>query len=162
MTRTEGVPHDRLTRIANDMLRILDRQGRHDVRAVILLDDLERGGMGTHNVNDQQAMRMLERHRLALADTWARDHNPAPLPVSISYVNYVLYGRPISDDSFAGRVMELFPKADPGNLRRLRVGFPWEYLAWLTWMDAPDGTGWEEDFRGKLADGIPPDPEVVV
>lgn len=85
-----------------------------------------------------------------------------PLPASISYVSFVLYGRPVSDDSFAGRVMELFPKADAINLRRLRVGFPWEYLAWASWMSSGDGIGWEDDFWSKLADRIPPDPEVVV
>lgn len=38
-----------------------------------------------------------------------------------------------SEDSFTGLLLVLFQKADPGNLTRLKKGFPEIHEAWETW-----------------------------
>lgn len=38
-----------------------------------------------------------------------------------------------SEDSFTGLLLLLMQKADPGDLARIRRGFPREVLAWETW-----------------------------
>jgi hypothetical protein len=38
-----------------------------------------------------------------------------------------------SEDSFTGLLLVLMQKADPGNLARIRAGFPREVQAWETW-----------------------------
>jgi len=40
-----------------------------------------------------------------------------------------------SEDSFTGLLLVLIAKADPGNLARLRTGFPGAVQAWETWND---------------------------
>jgi hypothetical protein len=39
-----------------------------------------------------------------------------------------------SPDSFTGLLLSLIEKADPGNLARLRAGFPRQVAAWEIWM----------------------------
>ena len=38
-----------------------------------------------------------------------------------------------SEDSFTGLLLLLMQKADPGNLARIRQGFPEHVRAWETW-----------------------------
>lgn len=56
--RTEGEPHDRLTRICSAMTETLDahpENGEGDVKAVIVLDDGKRGGIVLHGYEDDMA-----------------------------------------------------------------------------------------------------------
>jgi hypothetical protein len=59
-----------------------------------------------------------------------------------------------SPDSFTGRLLELIQKADPGNKRRLRLGFPQHVAALDLWMRcAPELTAGElRDHIGRIPD----------
>jgi hypothetical protein len=67
--RTEGQPHDRLTRLCDAMTGTLEQQAEYtaDVKAVIMLDDGQRGGIVLHGYDDDtQAMVDLLMHLKAI------------------------------------------------------------------------------------------------
>jgi hypothetical protein len=58
-----------------------------------------------------------------------------------------------SEDSFTGLLIVLMQKADPGNLARIRKGFPGEVQAWEIWNDmspCPTPRQLREALQGDL------------
>lgn len=58
-----------------------------------------------------------------------------------------------SDDSFTGLLLVLMAKADPGNLARIRKGFPREVQVWEMWnaiSPAPTPRQLREVLQGDL------------
>jgi hypothetical protein len=58
-----------------------------------------------------------------------------------------------SEDSFTGLLLVLMQKADPGNLARIRAGFPREVQAWEIWnamSPAPTPRRLREALQGDL------------
>jgi hypothetical protein len=69
LTRTDGQPHDRLTRLCAAMSEALDNHPEHREgdRAIIFLDDGQRGGIQTHGYpNTADAIADLLVHLKAL------------------------------------------------------------------------------------------------
>lgn len=52
--RTVGEPRDRLTRLCDEMLKVLDAKGAEveDVKALVMLQDAEKGGIATYNYGE--------------------------------------------------------------------------------------------------------------
>jgi hypothetical protein len=68
-TRTEGEPHDRLTRICDRMTTTFEMHPEHQPRdkCIVFLDDGERGGLVLHGYDDDtEAMVNLLMHLRAL------------------------------------------------------------------------------------------------
>ena len=84
-------------------------------------------------------------------EPWATELGPWVNPGELTYVTAVLFGRPVSEDSFVGRLAGLLPSADSVHRGQLRQGFPELVGAWEAWMASPDGTGWEGPFWRRLA-----------
>ena len=42
-------------------------------------------------------------------------------------------------DWFTSRLLRLISRADPGNIAKIRLGFPEEVAAWERWQASPDG-----------------------
>lgn len=61
-----------------------------------------------------------------------------------------------SEDSFTGRLLALFQKADPGNYRRLSAAFPDEARALEAWSRMQPAPTWQE-LRDYLARPLPHD-----
>lgn len=72
-------------------------------------------------------------------------------PWELAYVGEVLFGRPLSGDSFYGRLLALVPSADADSRHRLRLGFPELIGAWEAWMASEAGVGWEQPWEGIMA-----------
>lgn len=73
LKRTEGEPHDKLTSFANDMLAPLEAAGA-DLRAVVMVDDAERGGMVFHGYKDDaDAIATILAHLRALLHANGQD-----------------------------------------------------------------------------------------
>jgi hypothetical protein len=82
VTRTEGEPHDHLTRLCAAMTDALDAQpDSAGVKAVVMLDDGERGGIQLHGYDDDtDAMVDLFVHLRAIFNANGKDLTFAPFP----------------------------------------------------------------------------------
>lgn len=70
--RTEGEPHDRLTRISDAASRAIDAHPENgpDIKAIIMVDDDERGGMVFHGYEeDADAIVAIFGHLQAALET---------------------------------------------------------------------------------------------
>lgn len=56
-----------------------------------------------------------------------------------------------SESSFTGQLLLLLQKADPGNVARIRMGFPEIVAAWETW-NAMSPTPTSRQLREAIAD----------
>ena len=83
VTRSDGEPHDRLTRLCAAMTDALEAQpGTDDVKAIVMLQDAERGGLQVHGYEDQvEAMVDLLGHLQAIFEANGKTLAVAPLPV---------------------------------------------------------------------------------
>lgn len=60
-------PHDRLTHLCAEMTTVLDRPENGDVRAIVMLNTDDRGGIQTHGyTDDTEAMAELFVHMQAI------------------------------------------------------------------------------------------------
>jgi hypothetical protein len=50
---TSSTPRDRLTRLCKEMTTVLDKPENSDVRAIVMLNTDERGGIQLHGYEDQ-------------------------------------------------------------------------------------------------------------
>ena len=69
MNRTEGTPHDRLTRLADAMVQALEENPEHRAgdKCIVFLDDGQRGGIALHAYRDDiEAMADLMVHLQAI------------------------------------------------------------------------------------------------
>jgi hypothetical protein len=81
--RTEGEPHDRLTRLCDAMTRTLEAHPEYDanVKAVLFLDDGERGGIVLHGYDDDtDALVDIFGHLKAIFAANGKTLIVAPLP----------------------------------------------------------------------------------
>lgn len=58
-----------------------------------------------------------------------------------------------SESSFTGQLLLLLQKADPGNVARIRMGFPEIVEAWETWNATSPTPTWGQ-LREALTDGL--------
>lgn len=75
-TRTEGEPHDRLTRLCAAMTTTLDAHPEHQAgdKCVVFLDDGDRGGMVLHGYDDDtEAVADLLMHLRAIMRANGKD-----------------------------------------------------------------------------------------
>lgn len=79
--RTEGEPHDRLTRLCAAMTDALDAHPeRGDERCIVFLQDAERGGLQLHGYEDDtEAMADLFMHLRAIFRASGKDLMFVPL-----------------------------------------------------------------------------------
>lgn len=80
--RTEGMPHDRLTRVADRMLATVeaDREHRDGDKCIVFMDDGRRGGIGMHGYDDDaEAMTDLLIHVKAIFEANGKTLLIAPL-----------------------------------------------------------------------------------
>lgn len=80
--RSEGEPHDHLTRLCAAMTDALEAQpGSEGVKAVVMLDDGERGGIQLHGYDDDtDAMVDLFVHLRAIFNANGKELAFAPFP----------------------------------------------------------------------------------
>lgn len=81
-TRTEGEPHDRLTRLCAAMTDTLEAHPeRGDEKCIVFLQDSERGGFQLHGYEDDtEAIADLFLHLKALFEANGRTLMFAPMP----------------------------------------------------------------------------------
>lgn len=70
----------------------------------------------------------------SLKDEWVKHR----LEERIKVVKHLYYWQYSNRNSFTDILFNLFHKADPTNLSKLRVGFKLEYLCYLQWKNAGD------------------------
>jgi hypothetical protein len=76
-------PMDRLTGLCDQMTRVLDYPENEDVRAIVFLDDGERGGIQLHGYTDDvEAMAALFVHMQAVFRANGRDIQFVGIPDS--------------------------------------------------------------------------------
>lgn len=80
--RTEGNPHDRMTRMSDRMLKTLETDPEYadSVKAIVMLHDEERGGIGLHGYErDTEAMADLLVHLRAVMEANGKTLIVAPI-----------------------------------------------------------------------------------
>lgn len=80
-TKRSYEPHDRLTHLANEMLEVLKEKDAKDVRAIVMLNTDERGGIGLGNYEDEEAGAIADMfiHLKALFEAQGKTLMIAPL-----------------------------------------------------------------------------------
>lgn len=80
--RTEGEPHDRLTKLCAEMTDVLDAKGGDaaDVKCIVFLNDADRAGLQIHGYEDDtEAMADLLVHLKAIFEANGKTLMFAPL-----------------------------------------------------------------------------------
>jgi len=82
-TTSKGEPHDRLTRLANAVLRNIEEHPEYEkgMRVIVFVNFEERGGIGAHGYEDQkEAIVDLFIHLQAMFATIGKELQLMPIP----------------------------------------------------------------------------------
>jgi hypothetical protein len=76
-------PMDRLTRLSEEMTTPLDREENSDVKAIVFLNNGERGGIQIYNYdNETEALTDVFIHMKAIFNSMGKDLEFVPIPDS--------------------------------------------------------------------------------